>query len=61
MTETIKQGGWYIVTIPQPKYTWVVGLFMDANIEKLSGVDDDVDNNANCDDNDDTNNQPKAR
>ena len=57
MTETIKQAGWYIVTT----HTWVVELFMDANIEKLSGADDDVDNNANCDDNDDTNNQPKAR
>ena len=27
---------------------------MEPNIEKLSGADDDVDNNANCDDNDDT-------
>ena len=40
MTETTKQGGWYIVTM----HTWVVELFMDANNEKLSGVDDDVDN-----------------
>ena len=57
MTETIKQGGWYIVTM----HTWNVELFMEANIEKLSGADDDVDNNANCDDNDDTNNLSKAR
>ena len=57
MTETIKQGGWYIFTM----HTWDVELFMDANIDKLSGVDDDVDNNANCDDNDDTNNLSKAR
>ena len=39
VAETIKQGGWYIVTI----HTWVVELFMDANNEKLSGVDDDDD------------------
>ena len=40
VAETIKQGGWYIVTM----HTWVVELFMDANNEKLSGVDDDDDN-----------------
>ena len=40
VAETIKQGGWYIVTMQ----TWVVELFMDANNEKLSGVDDDDDN-----------------
>ena len=40
VAETIKQGGWYIVTM----HTWVVELFMDANNKKLSGVDDDDDN-----------------